>query len=222
LKASRNPAPIAGVLRMLAFLLTDRVKDAALRGDLCLAVRELLTYGYTLDDSRTIATPAIGFVADTLATDVGASVHLLSQVLTDERFGRFGPGELPALARKIGIVAVAAPDFAVEVNRSTYSREVTDNRKTSLSGSRILNLTSNAKQDLESARWSLGEYFPRFLTEFPVEATKAFLAAMAGYVARRHPIPERPDVHVIEGPAGAVQLQPDHSFIWAHEPHPVR
>ena len=33
---------------MLAFLLTDRVKDAALRGDLGLAVRELLTYGYTL------------------------------------------------------------------------------------------------------------------------------------------------------------------------------
>ena len=141
--------------------------------------------------------------------------------MTDERFDRFGPEELPALARKIGIIAVAAPDFAVEVYRSTYSREVTDNRKTSLSGSRILNLTSNAKQDLESARWSLGEYFSRFLTEFPVEATKAFLAAMAGYVARRHPISERPDVHVIEGPAGYVQLQPDHSFIWAHEPHPL-
>ncbi|HKN28830.1 MAG TPA: hypothetical protein VJY34_13475, partial [Roseiarcus sp.] len=37
------------------------------------AVRALLAYGYTLDDSRTIATPAIGFVADTLATDIGGS-----------------------------------------------------------------------------------------------------------------------------------------------------
>ena len=220
LEASRNPAPIAGVLRMLAFLLIDRVKDAALRGDLGLAVRALLAYGYTLHDCRTIATPAIGFVADTLPTDVKASIHFLSQVLTDERFDRFGPEELGALAHKIGVVARAAPDFAIEVYRSAYSKEVTHNRKTSMGGSQILRLTSNARQDFETARWSLSEYFPIFLTEFPIEATKAFLAAIAGYVARRHPIPERWEVLVIEGSAGNVQLQPDHSHIWAHEAHP--
>ncbi len=215
----RKPAPIAGVLRMLGFLLIDRVKDADLRGDLGVAVRALLAYGYTLDDSRTIATPAIGFVADTVATDAEASVNLLSQVLTDERFERFGPEELPVLARKIGIVAQAAPDFAIAVYHDAYSREVSANRKTSMGSGRILNLTSNARQDFEFARWSLGEHFPKFLAEFPVEATKAFLVAMAGYVARRHPIPEELGVRVVEGPAGDVRLQQDRSYIWAHEPH---
>ncbi len=66
----------------------------------------------------------------------------------------------------------------------------------------------------------LGEHFPRFLTEFPVEATKAFLAAMAGYVARRHPIPEELDVLVVESSAGDVRLQPDRSHIWAHDARP--
>ena len=89
-----------------------------------------------------------------------------------------------------------------------------------MGGGRILNITSNAKQEFEFARWSLGEYFPRFLAEFPVEATKAFLAAMVGYVARRPHIPEELDVVVVEGPAGDVRLQPDRSHIWAHDARP--
>jgi hypothetical protein len=220
LELSRNPAPVAGVLRMLGYMLVDRVKDAGLRANLGTAVRALLAHGYTLSDSRSLATPAIGFVADTIATDVQASVRLLGQVLTDRRFESFGSEELPALSRKINAIAPIAPDFAADVYGAVYTRQVTEDRQTSMGGGRILNLTSNARQDFESARWSLSEYFPNFLAASPVTATKALLAAMSGYVARQHPIPEGLDERTISGPNGDVRLQPDHSHIWAHEVHP--
>jgi len=220
LELSANPGPTANVLRMLSFMLVDRVKGNDLRQDLGVAVRSLLRYGLTLDRSRDIAMPAIGFVADTLATDVAASISLLSQIFDNDRFDRFGHEEIPALARKIASIAQASPEFAVEIYQEAYSREVSDKRITSFGSGQILNLSSNAKQDFESARWALGEYFPKFLADFPIEATRAFLGAMDGYVAFRHPLSEGMTAQTVLVMADEVRLQPDHSYIWAHEAHP--
>ena len=217
---SAKPAAIAGVLRMMAFMLIDRVQEAALRNDMGSAVRALLVHGYTLEDTQNLATQAIGFVADTIATDVDASVALLREVLTDDRFNRFASQELPALARKIDAIAQASPAFAAEVYQNAFARQVTDNRQTSMGSGRILNLTSNARQDFESARWSLKEYFPRFLAASPVAATEALLAAIAGYVARAHPRSEGMNELEVPVDAEVVRLQQDHSYIWAHEAHP--
>jgi hypothetical protein len=217
---STQPAAMAGVLRMLGFMLVDRVKDAALRVDLGTAVRALLAHGYKLTDSRSIATPAVGFVARTIATDVEASIALLRETLTDDRFDRFGSEELPTLSREIDAVASVAPSFAAEIYNGVYVRQVTESRQTSMGSGRILNLTSNARQDFELARWSLQEYFPKFLAASPVEATRALLAAMAGFVQRQHPISDELTEHTLTVKNADVHLQPDHSHIWAHEAHP--
>lgn len=221
LELSGNPRPVFGVLRMLAYVLVDRVRDPALRAELGIAVRALLDHGYGLDQSRQLATPMIGFVADTMATDVGASVALLRRALSEERFGRFGPEECPALARKIYLVAAASPGFAAEVYEGVFARQVTEDRKTSLGGGgRILNFTSNARQDFEGARWALREYFPKFLAASPGEATTALLGAVQGFVSRRHPLRADAPEHVVGTPWGAVRIQADLSHVWAHETHP--
>lgn len=220
LQLSTEPAAIASVLRIIAFMLIDRVEDAALRAYLGSAVRALLTYGYTLEETQILATPGIGFVADTIATDVDASVALLRQALSIDRFDRFAPQEVPALARKIELIAPVSPRFAAEIYECAFAGQVTEARQTSIGGSRILNLTSNAKQDFESARWSLKEYFPRFLAASPVEATEALLLAIEGYVARAHPRPEGLNELNIIVEGSVVRLQPDNSHIWAHDPHP--
>ncbi len=220
LQLSQRPAAIAGVLRMMAYMLIDRVHDTALRADLGSAVRALLAYGYTLEQSEVLATPAIGFVADTIATNVDVSVALLRRALSDDRFIRFAPQELPALARKIERIAPATSSFAAEIYQNAFARQVTEDRQTSISGSRILNLTSNAKQDFEFARWSLKEYFPRFLAGSFIEATDALLRAMEGYVARAHPRSEGLNELSISVQGVVVRLQQDHSYIWAHEAHP--
>ncbi|TGD94579.1 ATP-binding protein [Methylobacterium nonmethylotrophicum] len=220
LRLSTKPADIAGVLRMMAFMLIDRVKEPALRADLGSAVRALLAYGYTLEESQILATPGIGFVADTLATDVEASVALLRQALSKDRFDRFAPQEVPALARKIELIAPISPRFAAEVYECAFAGQVTEDRQTSLSGSRILNLTSNARQDFQLAQWSLKEYFPHFLVASPVEATEALLLAIEGYVARAHPLSEDLEELSITVEEAVARLQPDYSHIWAHDPDP--
>ncbi len=220
LQLSARPAEVAGVLRMLAFILNSRVKDPILRHDLGIAFRRLLNHGYTLDDSRFIATPSIEFVVDTMDTDTEASIALLRETMTDARFDRFGHEELPALARKISALAPRAPAFAAEIYDGAFTRHVTDNRKTSLGSGRILSLTSNARQDFESAWWSLNEYFPKFLAVSSVEATKALLAAIRGYVRRKHPIPEELNECLVPVSGTEIRVQPDQSHIWAHEVHP--
>lgn len=220
LQLSRKPAAVAGVLRMIAFMLIDRVKDAALRADLGVAVRALLAYGYTQEESQILATPGIGFVADTIVTDIDASVALLREAISDERFDRFAPQEVPALARKIELIAPASPKFAAEVYECAFAGQVTEDRQTSIGDSRILNLTSNARQDFESARWALKEYFPRFLAASPVDATEALMLAIEGYVARAHPRSEALDELNIPVNGTVAHLQPDYSHIWAHDPHP--
>ncbi len=220
LQLSRRPGSNAGVLRMMAYMLSERVQDPALRADMGSALRALLAHGYTLDDTQSLATPAIGFVADTIATDVDASVALLRAALTDDRFDRFAPQELPALARKIDAIAKASPAFAAEIYESAFARQVSDDRKTSMGSGRILNLTSNARQDFESSRWSLTEYFPRFLDASPVAATQALLVALAGYVAREHSRSEGGSPLQVTVAGDVVHLQEDLSYIWAHEVHP--
>ena len=220
LQLSAKPAPVAGVLRMLGFMLIDRVKDPLQRTDLGKAARALLAHGYTLDDSRHLAAPAIGFVADTLDTDVARSVALLREALTKSRFDRFASEELPALAHKISKIATASPGFAVEVFECAFAGDVSDNRTTSMGNSQILRLTSNARQDFELARYSLKEYFPQFLAASPTHATRALLAAICGFVARQHPISEGLSEATFSVAGIDVRLQPDHSHIWAHEAHP--
>lgn len=220
LQLSARPAEVVGVLRVLGHMLISRVQDPALRADLGSAVRALLEHGYSLDETRILATPAIGLVADTIETDVNASVALLRTALTDDRFDRFAPEEVPALARRINAIATASPAFAVEIYECAFRRQVTDDRPTSMGFGRILNITSNARQDFESARWSLKEYFPSFLAASPAEATQALLSAMAGYVARVHPDAEGTSTRTFLVQGTEVHLQPDYSRIWAYEVHP--
>lgn len=220
LALSTRPEPFIGVLRMMGFMLVERVQDANLRAELGSAVRALLTYGFTLDDSQTLTTPAIGFVSETITTNVGASVVLLRQVLSKERFERFAPQEFPALAHKIKQIAVASPEFAVEIYQSVFAGKITENRQTSIGGSQILNLASNARQDFEMARWSLNEYFPNFLATSPIKATEALIQAIEGYVARAHPPSEHLEEISFRVDGATVHFQPDHSHIWAHEPVP--
>nr|WP_295745452.1 ATP-binding protein [uncultured Acidocella sp.] len=220
LELSSNPEPVAALLRMLCFLLATRTKDDCLRRDLGAAARALLQYGFTHDDSRYIATPAIDFVADTMSTDCQASAALLVQIFSDARFEKFGSQEVPALARKIAQVALADPAFAARVYREVYTLEIKDTQKTSMGTGRILNLTSNTKQDFESARWSLGEFFPKFLAQTPDQAVRAFIGAMEGYVLRRPYVSDFPVMQRVDGLEGVVLLQPDQSYIWAHDARP--
>lgn len=88
--------------------------------------------------------------------------------------------------------------------------------------SRILSLTSNARQDYGMALYSLSEYFPDFLEHHPVEAVEAFVGAVEAYISKEHARLasdegecECASVNIGEK---TFRLKPDLSHVWAHDP----
>ena len=189
-----------------------------MRSDLGLAARALLEHGYGLEEPSRIVPAAIGFVADTYETDPEASRRLLSRMFDDDRFRNFGWEEVPAVCRKIAVIANADPAFGTEIYRQTYTRDVTEDRTTHMSSSQILSLTSSARQDYDMARYELGEFIPVFLDRHPSHAIEAVVAAVEGYVDRAHPIPEESNERNLIVAERNVRLRADLSHIWAHNP----
>lgn len=189
-----------------------------MRGDLGLAARALLEHGYGLEEPSRIVPAAIGFVADTYDTDSEASRLLLSRVFDETRFLQFGWEEVPAVCRKIEAIANADPAFGAEIYRRTYAHDVTEDRETPMGSSRILPLRSNARQDYSMARYALGEFIPAFLDRHPSYAIEATVAAIEGYVARVHPIPEEFRDRSLRIAGRNIRLCGDLSHIWAHNP----
>lgn len=219
--AGRLAVSVAAVtwpLRLLCHLLIERTGDAEDRRDLGTAARSLLAYAFESKPGGFVTEAAIGFVADTYATDPKGSRTLLTQVFDDERFQAGGWTSVPALARKIDVIAPQDSDFAANIYREVYARSISEHRETSLGNSQILPLRSNAKQDYELARYSLGEYFSTFVRAQPVIATRALVAAVDAFVAREHSLSPNARLHSINVEGRVVRLQEDYSHIWAHDP----
>ncbi|MDI5647470.1 ATP-binding protein, partial [Salmonella enterica subsp. enterica serovar Anatum] len=153
---------------------------------------------------------------DTIDTDVQASCNLLEQILSPERLQRFGSEEIPTLCHNIEKIGEHAPDFVARIFEFVYSHDIVDDRETNLGESRILPLRSNARQDYELARYSLSEYFPYFIEQYPSQAISAAVSALDGYVARRHPI-DAPTEHVTISECN-IALKADRSHVWAYNP----
>ena len=207
---------VTETLRFLLHPLIRQVAESVLRNMLGTTSRAMLSHGLTLSDPQYFVGNAISFVADTIDTDVQASCNLLEQILSPERLQRFGSEEIPTLCHNIEKIGEHAPDFVARIFEFVYSHDIVDDRETNLGESRILPLRSNARQDYELARYSLSEYFPYFLEQYPSQAISAAVSALDGYVARRHPI-DAPTEHVTISGCN-IALKADRSHVWAYNP----
>lgn len=212
-----HAAKVSGTLRFLLHLLTERVHDEESREDIGRAARAMLAYGLSLTDPGVTVRSAIGFVADTYQTSPEESRSLLRQLFIPERLLSFGVEEVPALCYKVASIGELDPGFIVEVFVHVYAFEVSEDRETRLGDSQILPLRSNARQDYDMARFSLSEYFAKFLELHPASAIDALIGAVDGYVERQHSMRDRSCIQLsVEGVS--IRLREDQSHIWAHDP----
>ncbi|NJB91692.1 hypothetical protein GGR72_000018 [Xanthomonas arboricola] len=125
---------------------------------------------------------AIRFVGKSFASDVAASRALLDRILRNPHFSQHADREAPWLSEQIIPIAVADPDFAVEVYRCIYGQMITDTATSAFGGSRsrIMPLSSNRRQDYEHSRWHLGRSLGRFLEISPEHGTRAVIDAVIG------------------------------------------
>ena len=86
-----------------------------------------------------------------------------------------------------------------------------------LSGSRILALTSNRRQDYQHARWQLAQDYPHFVRRAPLPATRAMIGVVDGYVKSKHRSSlDNPVVDVFDLNGHQASVQTDYSYIWDH------
>ena len=214
-----NVAAVAASVRFLLYQFIDRRSESVPPPkELGVTSRSLLAYGFGLSDPGILVQTSIGFVADTYGSDPQTSRQLLSKVFEDERLQRFAPVEVPSICKKIRVIADADPGFAVEIYGRTYGFDVRENRETQIGSSRILSLTSTARQDYSMSRYALGQFIDEFLERHPSQAIAAIVKALDSYVDRAHS--NFAEVNEIAVTAGGRQarLRPDGSHFWAHGP----
>lgn len=211
---------ISSVLRFLVHLLLNTTKPSQVSMEVGKAARALLRDAFEREEFGGRAASLIPFVVATFETDPLGSRALLNVIFDAPRLAAHGWEDVPALCREIKKLAEAAPDFAAQVYTKTYAGSANSDVVTQMGESRILSLTSNARQDYSMALYSLSEYFPVFLESHPAEAARAFVGAVEAYIAREHRRHDGDEQAVITQIIGhrTVRLKPDLSHVWAHDP----
>ncbi|WP_244978787.1 ATP-binding protein [Bradyrhizobium pachyrhizi] len=147
------------------------------------AARSLLTLAWAANPPMQITTTnAIRFVGKSFASDPVASRALLDRALRDPHFSAHADKEATWLAEQIMPIARADPDFAVEIFRVLYSRDITDDSTSFMGGqpSRIMALSSNRRQDYRGCRYNLAGQSSQLLELSAKWGTRAAIEAAIG------------------------------------------
>ncbi|WP_029587485.1 hypothetical protein [Bradyrhizobium sp. URHD0069] len=157
----------------------------------------------------------VPYIARTYATDLAASRARLEMVINGERFDRFGYVEVPWLAQHVADIAPHDLDFVVQVYARVFrGGEFSRDQKTSMSGSWILSLTSNAAQDFGMATHSLSTAFPKILSSHPTLGLRALAVTLRGEQEKNHPLIEQQEAKSFPVAGTQFDFFADRSSVW--------
>ncbi|AHG48832.1 hypothetical protein RLEG12_07810 (plasmid) [Rhizobium leguminosarum bv. trifolii CB782] len=182
--------------RFLLQILFDKadLSDTLLLNLFGRASRALLTLAWTADPPmRQTAINAIRFVGKSFASDPVTSRVLLDHILRDPHFSTHADKEASWLSEQILPIARSDSDFAVEIYRVLYSREISDDSVSHFGGqpSRIMPLSSNRRQDYLHCRYHLGKDARQLLDLSAHAGTRAAIEVALGDTDRDLPLGDR-------------------------------
>jgi hypothetical protein len=160
---------------------------------------------------------AIQAVVRTMSTDQERSSALLRRLLEPARRAAHGHEELPWLAREIGLIAMADPDLAVAIYEAAYGYEDPDGETPVRMGdSQILGLTTNRRQNYQSAWHALSEALPSLLRDDLALGVRAAAKAISAYVGRaqKRLTGDPSEGGVIDFDGVEAGYEPDRSYHW--------
>jgi hypothetical protein len=208
---------LSDATRFLLHTLFDRgdLAEPALVGVFNRAARALLAFAWVADPPmQQTATNAIRFVGKSFAADPPASRALLDRMLRDPHFSDHADREATWLSEQIMPIAHADADFAIEIYRVLYSRDITDDSTSSFGGqmSRIMPLSSSRSQDYRHCRYNLGRRVTRLLELSVPLGTRAIVEASLGDTDRAMPLVDDRERVVVPGRAPFDLLGHDYGF----------
>ncbi|WP_245418681.1 ATP-binding protein [Mesorhizobium sp. WSM3864] len=208
---------LSDATRFLLHTLFDKgdLADPALLEIFGRAARALLAFAWTADPPmQQTSTNAIRFVGKSFAADPAASRALLDRMLRDPHFSNHADKEAIWLSEEIIPIALADADFAIEIYRVLYSRDITDSSTSFMGGqaSRIMPLSSNRSQDYRHCRYNLGRRVTRLLELSPPLGTRAIVEASLGSTDRMLPLGQDREQVVVLGRVPFDLLGRDHEY----------
>lgn len=197
---------LSDATRFLLHILFDRgdLAEPTLLDAFGRAARALLSFAWAADPPMHLtATNAIRFVGKSFAADPAASRALLDRILRDPHFSAHADKEAAWLSEQIIPIARADADFAIEIYRVLYSRDITDNSTSFMGGqpSRIMPLSSNRSQDYRHCRYELGRQVTGLLDLSASLGTRAIVEASLGDTDREPPLDDVRKQVVVPGRA---------------------
>lgn len=186
---------LSDAARFLLHMLFERgdLSDLTMAAIFGRASRALLTFAWAAAPSmQQTATSAIRFVGKSFGSDPVASRLLLDRILRDPHFSSYADREAAWLAEQIMPIARSDHDFAVEIARVLFSRDINDDSTSHFGGrpSRIMALSSNRKQDYRHSRYNLGRHVPDLLELSAYLGTRVVIESALEEIDREMPIGE--------------------------------
>ncbi len=124
---------------------------------------------------------AMRWICITASSDIQATSEIIKKVIDHEEIKRSGYIIGEELAYHIQYLWRADPNLAVAIYDAFFGYNESDQSPTAINSSQIFSLLSNRKQDYDIACHKLSEEFPKFLSEYPVEATKALIRVIRNF-----------------------------------------
>lgn len=104
------------------------------------------------------------------------STAALKELLRDDNLIAWGHQSLFTLTQEVGHLGSRIPGFVSDLYSAAFGTPLpSQDEKRNMSGSRILNLVTNKRQDRELVQHNLSEGFHRFVLSAPVEAAKTLV-----------------------------------------------
>jgi hypothetical protein len=129
----------------------------------------------------------------------------------------YGYEEAQWLVRDLKEISVYDSEFVADVYVAVFGHDESSTESTDMSGSRILALTSNRRQDYEQSKWQLAQDYPQFVRRAPLPATRAMMGVVDGYVKSKHrSSSDNPVIDVFDLNGHQASVATDYSYIWDH------
>ena len=179
------------------------------------AARKMLVYGVGEPYKESIVTVAIRAVARTFESAPEESFESIRLLLARDHVRDHGHIELSCLAREFKFLLQQMPStnrLIREIYHAAYCTPLpSSNDQTNLSGSLILGMISNKRQDFEGVRYQLFQAFPAYFSTDPQTATETLVEMVECSLGSNY----QTDEPVTDLPVSGMkaQYQPDRSYV---------
>lgn len=179
----------------------------------------LLHFGLSSSQHYGIVRPALEVAAATVASDPATTVAALGAVLQPDKLEIGAHEWLHPLAERLDLIAVAQPDFALQIVDVVFATSG-DRSAAVPMGGRILALNMNKHDLVRMARHDVQEAFERIWSNDPITATRIAIRVMNAMTKEEYSeLAEQKHVCRVAFRGASATIKPDGSSIWTAGDH---